>query len=554
MSLKRQQRRLHLPAMKLLALALLSGCAAPRPVPAPTAAQTIEAPHTRAASPMAGQVVASSNPGKPAEAAPAYAPAPPVAIQQVSLHQPEVLTTPQPAPPPPGMQGVSAPTPQQPASGLRGVPLNLVSALAATDSRNPQVEYARWRVHEAYAQAERANVLWLPHLRVGMSYNRHEGAIQDVAGNVFDTSRGGYYAGFGPHSVGQGSPAVPGLLMNFHAVDAIFQPKIANSAAQARSWGAQVSSSEEMLRSALLYLELLKAEEEAEIAREVVANTQRLVELTGSYARAGQGLESDFDRAKTELSLRQTDLLRSQEATQVASARLAIQLRLDPTEPILVQEPVALPIQLLEPNQPVADLVTEGLSQRPELSESRWLVSEATERLKREKYAPLLPSMLLGISYGGLGGGLGSDFSSTKDRFDADAIAYWELRNFGLGDRAARKEAGARVEQSRWREVAMLDRVAGEIIEAHARVVSRSQQIVVAERGVAAAEDSFRRNWSRIENDQGLPIETLQAIQALNLARRDYLRTVIDYNTAQFELLRAIGGGSPRFLAATAGR
>ncbi len=299
---------------------------------------------------------------------------------------------------------------------------------------------------------------------------------------------------------------------------------------------------------------MLRAEEEAEIAREAVANTKRLEELTGSYARAGQGLESDFDRAKTELSLRETDLLRAQETVQVASSRLAVQLRLDPTEPVLVQEPTALPIGLFEPDHPLADLIAEGLTQRPELAECRWLVSEAAERLKREKYAPLLPSLLLGASYGGMEGGVGSNSSSFKDRFDSDAIAYWELRNVGYGDRAARNEAGARVEQARWRQVATMDRVAGEIVEAHARVYSRRQQIAAAEKGVAAAVDSYRRNLSRIENSQGLPIETLQAIQALGLARRDYLRTVIDFNTAQFQLLRAIGGGSSQFLAATPAR
>jgi len=451
----------------------------------------------------------------------------------VALNEPEEVIAPQPMPGQP-----------------QGVPLNLVSALAATDAQNPQVEFARWRVQEAYAQAQRANVLWLPHLRLGIAYNRHEGSIQDVAGNVFDTSRGGYQAGLGPHAVGQGSPSIPGVLMSFHAADAIFQPKIAASAAQARSWGAQQSSSNEMLESAVLYLELLRAEEEAEISREVLAHTKRLVELTGAYARAGQGLESDFDRAKTELSLRETDLLRTQEVAQVASARLATQLRLNPAEPILVQEPVPLPIALFTPDHPTADLVAEALSARPELAESRWMVSEAAERLRREKYAPLLPSLLLGVSYNGLSGGRGNDSSPFRDRMDADAIAYWEMRNFGFGDRAAQNEAGARVEQARWREIAAIDRVAGEVVEAHARVRSRSQQIAVAEKGVAAAIDSYRRNLLRIENSQGLPIETLQSIQALGLARRDYLRTIIDFNIAQFQLLRAIGGGSPRFLAA----
>jgi hypothetical protein len=44
-----------------------------------------------------------------------------------------------------------------------------------------------------------------------------------------------------------------------------------------------------------------------------------------------------------------------------------------------------------------------------------------------------------------------------------------------------------------------------------------------------------------VRNLKGLPIETLQSIQALDQARREYLRALVDYNTAQFRLHRALG-------------
>lgn len=473
-------------------------------------------------------------------------------VQPVALVQTEMVPVPRPIPDPayvPQSSYASLPelSSNHAASHLqtnapRGVPMNLVSALQATDANNPQVQFARWRVQEAYAQVSRAEILWLPHLRMGISYNRHEQAIQDVAGNVFNTSRGGYYGGLGAVGVGQGSPQVPGVWMNFHTADAIFQPKILSSQAEARAWASQTAMLDAMYQSASLYLDLLRAEGDAEIARETLRNTKQLTDLTSSYAKSGQGLESDFDRSLADLSLRENDLLRSVEQAQVASVRLATHLRLDPSEPLLVQEPVAAAIRLYDPAAPLGDLVAEGLSQRPELSESRWLVSEAVAKMRREKFAPLLPSLILGASYGGMGGGLGTNFGSTEDRFDGDAAAYWEIRNFGLGERAARSEAATRIEQAQWRNVAIMDRVAGEVIEAHARVKSRQNQIAVAERGIQAAIDSHRRNLKRIENGQGLPIEALQSVQALGAARRDYLRAVIDYNQSQFQLLRAVGG------------
>jgi outer membrane protein TolC len=91
------------------------------------------------------------------------------------------------------------------------------------------------------------------------------------------------------------------------------------------------------------------------------------------------------------------------------------------------------------------------------------------------------------------------------------------------------------------REVALLDRVAEEIVEAHTQVVQRKQRIPLSMVGITAAERSYELNVKRIENSQGLPIEVLQSIQALVTAQTSYLNAVIDYNTAQFQLCRATG-------------
>ena len=120
-------------------------------------------------------------------------------------------------------------------------------------------------------------------------------------------------------------------------------------------------------------------------------------------------------------------------------------------------------------------------------------------------------------------------------------MAYWELRQLGFGEKAARREATSRITQTRMKQVALMDQVAREIVEAHSQVQSRSMQIETAREAVSAAQDSFRRNWERIQNGQGLPIEVLQSIQALTNAQKEYTRAVADYNVAQFTLQRSLG-------------
>lgn len=419
--------------------------------------------------------------------------------------------------------------------------IDLPTALALTSGRSPQVAYAQARIAESQAQSQRADALWLPSLRAGANYNKHEGRIQDVAGSIIETSRGSVYSGAGAGAVGAGSPAVPGVLAQFHVTDAVFQPKIAQATVRARHAQARATANDSLLATALAYMQLLRAAQERAIAESARQQAQELERVTGEFATAGQGLTSDHDRARAELALRQTERQRAEEGVQVAAAHLAQQIRWEYAERLEPADVALHPISLVDMETPAQGLVAVGLTHRPEIAESRHLICEAIERLNREKYAPLIPSVLLGVSYGGMAGGLGGDLIGDGDRLDADAMAWWELRQLGFGEQAARREASARIVQTRTRQVAIMDQVAREIVETHAQVQSRALQIRTAEAAVSAAGDSFARNWERIQNGQGLPIEVLQSIQALTTARREYARAIADYNVAQFSLQRALG-------------
>ena len=419
--------------------------------------------------------------------------------------------------------------------------LDLTGALALAAGQNPHIAFATARYREAYAQLESAQTLWLPSIRAGMSFNHHDGTLQSSDGSVLDASRSSLQTGLGVRAVGAGTPAVPGVVSEFHTSDAVFQPKIASHAASARDAAAEATINDTLLATSLAYLELLRATQQLRIAEETRDNAGKLADLTATFARTGQGPQSDADRTETEHVRRRNAVSRAHEATRVASARLAELLSLDPYTEIKPQEPTIVPVDLVPHDLAAADLVATGLANRPELAEAQYLVCEAVERYHREKFAPLLPSVLLGLSQGSFGGGVGSNIDDERSRFDFDATIYWELRNFGLGERAKRDETWSRYDQARALQVSMMDRVAREVVEAHIQVQSRQGQIDVAKSGVESASLSYERNLARIREGQGLPVEVLQSLAALDEARREYLRTLADYNEAQFRLQRALG-------------
>lgn len=329
--------------------------------------------------------------------------------------------------------------------------------------------------------------------------------------------------------------------MSFHTKDVVHQPRIARHLLAANRHASQAATNDVLLETALAYNDLLEAYAVAAVAAIVQSNAERLAETTADYAQTGAGLLSDADRARAELAARRIESQRAEEAIRVASARLARLLSRSPTIALIPTEKEVTPIDLAPTGCELADLIATGLSHRPELSESKSLTASAVERLQRERHAPLVPSVLLGLSYGANGGGLGSDLTNFGDRMDFDAVAFWEVRNLGYGEQAARGEARSRLEQARWRQVQVMDQIAGEIAESFAQVESRHAQIELARSGITAARESYRRNSERIHDGVGLPIEVLQSLQALDAAQRQYVRAVADYNRAQFQLQRALG-------------
>ena len=420
-------------------------------------------------------------------------------------------------------------------------PINLATAVHLAGSESLAVALAREQWREAQARVTAAEALWLPSIRLGLNYNKHEGVIQDVRGTAFNTSRGAFYNGLGAGAVGAGSPSYPGIVANFHLADALVQPLAARQTAASRSRATSAAMNDALLDAALAYVELLAKAQDSAVAVETLTHARQLSDLTGSFAQNGEGTLADADRARTELGLREIEMARAVEAYDVARARLAEVLRLDPSLKLTPIDERLEPWELLDASLPVSELVARGLSARPELSEQRHLVAAAVERLRRERIAPLVPSVLIGTSYGGFGAGLGGNINGYSDRFDFDAVAYWEVRNLAVGERAARGVAQSQVNQARVRQLALLDLVAREVVEAHARIDSRRKQMEAARRSIGSAEESFRRDVDRIHGGVGLPLESLQSLQALATMRREYVRTVADYNAAQFQLQRAMG-------------
>ena len=381
----------------------------------------------------------------------------------------------------------------------------------------------------------------MPTIQAGFSFHRHDGNYQASDGEIVDVNRNSFQFGLGVGATGAGTTQQPGLVARFHMADAIFLPAITEKRAWAESHAANAVVNDQLLAVASDYLDLVDAHQDRQILREIRDRTHKLSKLTRDFAEAGQGLQADADRLETELVLVENRLIEARERVQVASAELTQSLSLQPGREIVPADPTVVPLELVSLGADEPKLIRTGLANRPELKAAQALVAAACEQYRRQKVRPFVPSALLGFTTGGFGGGLGNRLDNVDERYDFDAVVSWEVRNFGLGERAARRRASAGVQQARYEKLRRMDRVAREVTEALAQVENRRERIATSRRAIQSAQNSYQRNLSRIRDGQGLPLEVLQSVRALEDARRAYLRAVVDYNQAQFRLQWALG-------------
>ena len=95
----------------------------------------------------------------------------------------------------------------------------------------------------------------------------------------------------------------------------------------------------------------------------------------------------------------------------------------------------------------------------------------------------------------------------------------------------------------------MLNRVRQEVVDAQIRTHAFYSQINIREKAVRTGLLARREDMLRIRANEGLPIETLDSLRLVRQARREYIRTIVEYNRAHFELYTALGNPPADMLA-----
>lgn len=435
-------------------------------------------------------------------------------------------------------------------------PIDLLSALQLAGQQNPQILLGQQHVVEAVALRQLAAAQFLPTLNLGASTDAHWGVLQQSTGNILSVRRSDVFVGAGANAIAAGTVNIPGVMLNLNLSEACFNFLSSRQEVDRSEFENRATRQDVLLAVSLAYNDLVRAEGTRSIAIITRNDAIELARLTYEYWQAGQGRKADADRAATELARRDANLYDAEGNVVRASAALCQTLHLDPSLRLHAADIQVIPRSIVPDAIPLPELLAIAILNRPELNERRAAAAKALTALRGAKMLPFSPTVFLGFSAGGFGGGSDvaaapvtslpfgrgqASFTTLDDREDLDVMAYWTLQNMGVGNKALIDATRSRLNSADLEILVTLDRVRSEVASAHSRTHARFAKIRSCELAVTAGLKAFDEDMLRIRAAEGLPLEVIDSLRLLARSRQQYLDAILDYNKAQFELYVSLG-------------
>lgn len=420
-----------------------------------------------------------------------------------------------------------------PTEGIFAIDLPVTLQLAA--GRNLALATAIEEANRVAARGDRAVLSLLPDLSAGASFAKQDGLLQDVSGKPLEVEKVNDSYGFGNHG------AVPGVGVDLPLGRAIFAPLLARQDRKAALAAVEAKEYTVLAEAAAAYYELVRAQHTLRVAREVETSAAKLAKATSDFAKAGEGLEADAERALAAQYLRQGQSARAQAELTRRSSALARVLHLPSSLTLVPTEQSIAAVDLVDLKEPPARLVATALQLRPETRQMKAEVAAAGHRLMERKVKPFLPNLGAGYSNFQFAAGTGSSTQEDGPREEVAAMIYWKLEGLGFGDAAAAREQQAELKLARLREATLLDQIADDVIRHRATAEAEKARLPISNHATTHAKKAYELTNARLLEAQGLPIEALDSIRLLAEARQAHVDAIIDYNIAQHRLFAAIG-------------
>ncbi|MGB6064910.1 MAG: TolC family protein [Desulfomonilaceae bacterium] len=435
-------------------------------------------------------------------------------------------------------------------------PIDLQTTLRLAGAQNLDIRIAQSKLQRSRANQLMAWEKFLPWMAPGAAFERRDGmSISSVNGVIEDANYAFNLPGYQ-------------IQANVPVGDAIFNALSARQLVRAAANALDAQFQNSTLEAALSYFQTLEDKARANVEHQAAVISATYQKELHHAVAAGIAFKGDELRVKTETERYHIALQQWIQRQRDSSARLADVLRMDSSIELIPENSDLVPVMLFDVQTPVQGLIQQAYMARPEIRQSQALMAAANAQRKGAIYGPIIPTLSMNMFYGGLNGNWDSYASpnhyatsspppvpnpnpsanfypSGRNNGRTQDILFgvnWRIGPGGLGDLGAIRAASARLDTEQLRGQKVIDQIARQVVQSFTRVRSYYQQISMARGNVQSARETLRLTEGRKLYGVGNVLEVIQAQQSLERASTEYVVALAEFNKAQYELTRAVGG------------
>ena len=341
-------------------------------------------------------------------------------------------------------------------------------------------------------------------------------------------------------------------------------------------------TNDSLLDAAKDYYNLALAEVMLQIRIKTVETGNALLLINKDMYANGVNTMLDVLQAKSQVSRDRQNLIKQQIQRRQAAVKLATLINQDAGIDLSLGGPQIVKTRLIDKALGIKELLQISLDNRPELKRYEELRLAARESIKVAK-APLLPSVSVtgatvgtfarifdqsqqqqqqqtpfstagGVSAGSVSGGAASlpvntgTSGSSEPRHDAGRSLFligvdmqWQLGGLGLTAGAKVQAARSETRRRQLDFLRELNKVYEEVRDSYLSSVEAENLIIETTDTVNATKEQLRVAKDRLENGVGTELDVVNAERDYTSALIDKATAIIQFNTAQAQLLHDIG-------------
>jgi outer membrane protein TolC len=400
------------------------------------------------------------------------------------------------------------------------LPVNLETVLKLVGANNLTVQEYQLKYKQALADHNKAKEWWLPNIYAGATTHYLNGAAMNADGKIFTgVNRNNVWAGLG-------------IATEIDFSKGIYQSLAAKQKAKAANFFSIAEKNKTILNAVQTYFDLQAEQLKYSFLQALVNQSDTLSQQIKIQVDAGLRYQSEYLLAQSNFNHLKVSMLQAKMEWQKKSAMLANLLNLENNIDLVSADTSLIPLPFS-----VAPTDTTGFEKRPEYTALNAELKSFQISKKMNNQGLLLPKLRVGYDNGAFGA-----YSNTlHNTYQVNASLLWSLPLGRLTYKGDLKQWNTKIALQQNKVEQFKNQYQQEISIATSQLQIANEQMTISKEALQLTTEALSQSIERQKLGTVKPFEVFQAQQFYLQAQVDYLKTVSEYNKAQFALKVAKG-------------